>query len=353
MDQIKIKIGNRLVGEEEPAFIIAEAGVNHNGSLKRAKELIIKAAEAGADAIKFQTYKAEKLVTKTAPRFWDWKDEEKPNGTQYDSYSQLDKLPLEAYPEMIETCKENNIEFLSTPFDEESADFLARLSIKAFKVSSSDITNIPLLKHIAKKELPIILSTGASTIGEIDEAVQTIKSEGNNKVILLQCTLCYPTEPKDANLRIIQTLSSIYPHYPIGLSDHTMGIAIPIAAVALGAKVIEKHYTIDKTLLKSADHWLSVDPNELKEMVSGIRKVEEALGSGEKKVFDVEKITYKYDKRSIVARQNISKGATIKKDMLIMKRPGTGIPPKFLPIIVNRVARRDLKEDSLILWSDI
>ena len=186
----------------------------------------------------------------------------------------------------------------------------------------------------------------------IDEAVQTIKSEGNNKIILLHCTLCYPTEPKDVNLRIIQTLSSIYPHYFIGLSDHTMGIAIPIAAVALGAKVIEKHYTIDKTLLKSADHWLSVDPNELNEMVSGIRKVEEALDSGEKKVFDVEKITYKYDKRSIVARQNISKGATIKKDMLIMKRPGTGIPPKFTDLIIGRTAQKNIKEDSILKWGD-
>lgn len=349
-----IEIGNHIIGGEEPAFIVAEAGVNHNGSLERAKDLVIQAANAGADAIKFQTYKAEKLVTKNAPRFWNWDGEEIPDGTQYDSYSQLDKLPLDAYYEIAKTCRRHNIEFLSTPFDEESADFLTEeLGMKAIKVSSSDITNISFLKHLAKKQLPMMVSTGAATLGEIEEAINTIRNEGNEKIIILHCTLCYPTEAKDANLRIISTLKTVFPRYPIGLSDHTRGITIPIAAVALGAKVIEKHYTIDKTLLKSADHWLSVDAQELKEMVNSIRMVELALGSSEKKVFDVEQETYKYDKRSIVAAKDIPGGTIIREDMLVMKRPGTGIQPKFIDLITGRKAVKDIKEDTLLSWDDV
>ena len=349
-----IEIGNHIIGGEEPAFIVAEAGVNHNGSLERAKDLVIQAANAGADAIKFQTYKAEKLVTKNAPRFWNWDGEEIPDGTQYDSYSQLDKLPLDAYYEIAKTCRRHNIEFISTPFDEESADFLTEeLGMKAIKVSSSDITNISFLKHLAKKQLPMMVSTGAATLGEIEEAINTIRNEGNEKIIILHCTLCYPTEAKDANLRIISTLKTVFPRYPIGLSDHTRGITIPIAAVALGAKVIEKHYTIDKTLLKSADHWLSVDAQELKEMVNSIRMVELALGSSEKKVFDVEQETYKYDKRSIVAAKDIPGGTIIREDMLVMKRPGTGIQPKFIDLITGRKAVKDIKEDTLLSWDDV
>ena len=349
-----IEIGKHIIGGDEPTYIVADAGVNHNCSLDRAKELVIKAADAGADAIKFQTFKAEKLVTKTAPRFWNWGGEEIPNGTQYDSYSKLDKLPLDAYYEIAATCTRHNIEFLSTPFDEESADFLtAELDMKAIKVSSSDITNISFLKYLAKKQLPMMVSTGAATLGEIEEAVNTIRNEGNEKIIILHCTLCYPTEAKDANLRIISTLKTVFPQYPIGLSDHTKGITIPIAAVALGAKVIEKHYTIDKTLLKSADHWLSVDAQELKDMVNNIKMVESALGSSEKKVFDVEQVTYKYDKRSIVAAKDIPGGTIIGEDMLVMKRPGTGIQPKFIDLITGRKAVKDIKEDTLLSWDDV
>ena len=349
-----MKIGKHIIGDEEPTFIVAEAGVNHNGSLERAKDLVIQAANSGADAIKFQTYKAEKLVTKNAPRFWNWAGEEMPDGTQYDSYSQLDKLPLDTYYKIVETCKRHNIDFISTPFDEESADFLTEeLGMKAIKVSSSDITNIPFLKHLAKKQLPMIVSTGATTLGEIEEAVNTIQNEGNERIIILHCTLCYPTEAKDANLGIISTLKTVFPRYPIGLSDHTRGLTIPVAAVALGAKVIEKHYTIDKTLLKSADHWLSVDAQELKEMVNSIRLVELALGSSEKKVFEVEQETYKYDKRSIVTAKDIPEDTIIREDMLVMKRPGTGIQPKFMDLIIGRKAVKDIKEDTLLSWDDV
>ncbi len=346
----KVKIGERVVGTGEPTYVIAEAGVNHNGSLVRAIDLIRKAAESGADAIKFQTYKAEKLVTKQAPRFWDWEGEENKDGTQYDSYSKLDKFPLEHYPELIKTCKESNIEFLSTPFDEESAEALVRFGMKAIKVSSSDVTNIPFLRTLAKHNLPILLSVGASTVGEIDEAVEAIEREGNKNIVIMQCTLVYPTPFEHANLRVIPTLATIFPEYPVGLSDHTLGTSIPPAAVALGACVVEKHYTVDKSLMESADHWLSVDPVELKQMVESIRNVEKALGSSKKYVLPAEKETYMYDKRSLVSARAIPEGTQITLDMLTHKRPGTGIRPKYRDIVVGRYARRDIPEDMTITW---
>lgn len=350
----KVTIGRRLVGDGEPTFVMAEAGVNHNGSLERARELVVKAAKAGADAIKFQTYKADKLVTRTAPRFWQWDGEEDPNGTQWDSYSKLDDMPLDAYFEIARVCQENDIEFLSTPFDEESADFLVdKVGMRAIKVSSSDLTNIPFLTRLAKKQLPMFVSTGASTLGEVEEAVTAIRSTGNEKIILLHCTLHYPTEPRDANLRVMGTLKAVYAQYPIGLSDHTIGAVVPLAAVALGATVIEKHYTVDKSLLKSADHPISVDPGELGEMVRNIRAVELALGSGEKKVLDVERETYKYDKRSVVAVKDIPGGAVIQRDSLALKRPGTGIRPKFLELVIGRQARKDIQKDDIITWDMI
>ena len=329
-------------------FVIAEAGVNHNGSLARAKDLIVKAAEAGADGIKFQTYKADKLVTKSAPMFWNWKDETAKS--QHEAYSGLDKFPDKNYPILIQTCKDNGIEFLSTAFDKESAKMLVKAGMKYFKVASSCIVDIPYLKFIAQYQLPIILSTGASTLGDIEEAVEAIEGEGNNQITLLQCTLKYPTQPKDANLLAIQSLKRNFPDLEVGLSDHTMGIAIPIAAAALGATMIEKHYTVDKTLLKSADHWLSVDPEELEQMVASIRQVEVALGTGVKRILQCERETYIVDKSSIVSWKDIKKGDKITEDMLICKRPGTGIRPKFLNIIVGRIATQDIPKDTVLTW---
>jgi len=347
---VRIKIGAKFVGASDPTYVIAEAGVNHNGSLARAKDLIKKAAKAGADAIKFQTYTAEKLVTKKAPRFWDWKGEKKKAGTQYDSYSLLDKFPLRYYPELIRTCRKYGIEFLSTPFDEDSADALVKFGMKAIKVSSSDVTNLQFLSHLAKHKIPILLSVGASTMGEIEDAVSTIEKTGNKKIVIMQCTLIYPTPFEHANLRVIPTLASIFPEYPTGLSDHTLGTHIPPAAVALGARVIEKHYTVDKTLPASPDHHLSVDPPELKEMIQAIRHVEAALGVSRKYVLPAERHTYLYDKRSLVTACDIRKGQKITKAMLAYKRPGTGIRPKFLDDVIGRVARNDIPADTTITW---
>lgn len=351
-DNVRIKIGKKYISSNDPTYVVAEAGVNHNNSLSRAKELIQKAARAGADAIKFQTYKAGRLVTKQAPRFWEWKGEKKKDGTQHDSYATMDvdQFPLKHYPELIRTCKRYGIEFLSTPFDEDSADALVKLGMKAIKVSSSDVTNLPFLSYLAKFKLPILLSVGASTVGEIEDAVEIIEKAGNRNIAIMQCTLVYPTPYEHANLRVIPTLATLFPEYPIGLSDHTLGVHVPPAAVALGARVIEKHYTVDKTLPNSPDHHLSVDPVELKEMVQAIRHVEAALGDSKKYVLDVEHRTYLYDKRSLVSACTIKKGTKITKKMLTHKRPGTGIRPKYLNVVIGRRAAVDIPEDTTLTW---
>lgn len=351
-----MKIGNKEIGNK--VYVIAEAGVNHNGSLDRAKELIIAAAKSGADAIKFQTYTADELVVKGTPKFWDWEGD-KNRETQYDAYKAIGGFGYENYPEMIQCCKDNNIEFLSTPFSFEAADKLNSFGVNAFKIASSDMSTLPFLEHIAKFGKPILLSTGASTIEEIHEAVDVIEGAGNSQIIILHCTLCYPTEPDDMNLNIIKTLEKEFPMYPIGISDHTLGATPSIIAAGFGAKVIEKHFTIDKTLPDSADHWLSVDPIELKEIVDGVAKrpftvfTDRLGGSSEKKIFDCELETRKYDKRSIVSFVDIPSGTLITNEMITYKRPGTGIWPKFHKIVVGKKAIEDIKEDTTLTWNMI
>jgi len=262
----------------------------------------------------------------------------------------MDKLPLETYPELVKTCEDNDIEFLSTPFDDDSLDFLVKLGMKAVKVSSSDLTDLPFLKHTAKTGLPIFLSTGAASYEEIDEAVRTIENEGNKQIVLMQCTLNYPTDYKDANLRVIPTFAQMYPEYTIGLSDHTLGINVSPAAVALGARLIEKHYTVDKNLPLSPDHHLSLDPAEMTAMTIAIKQVEAALGDSRKYVLDIESETYKYDKRSLVTTKDIPAGTVITAEMITRKRPGTGIRPKFLPDVIGRTTKADIQKDTTLTW---
>lgn len=349
-----MKIGNKEIGYG--TYVIAEFGVNHNGSLERAKEGIRKAAEAGADAIKFQTYTADELVVRGTPKFWEFEGDNGKN--QHDAYSEIGGFPLEYYPELIKCCKENNIEFLSTAFSFEAADYLNSLGMAAFKVASSDMSHLPFLTHIAKFGKPIILSTGASTMEEIKEAVDTILEAGNNQIIILHCTLCYPTMYKDrevhyedANLNIINTLAMEFPHLPIGISDHTQTSFSSVIARAMGACVIEKHYTVDKTLGKSADHWFSVDPKELKEIVDGCKQVVTLAGSAHKRVFECEEETRKYDKRSIVSKVAIPAGTTITEEMLTYKRPGTGIWPKYNKLVIGKKANQDIPADTILQWT--
>jgi sialic acid synthase SpsE len=339
-----IKIGDKVLGEKP--YIIAEFGVNHNGSFERAKEAIVAAAQAGADAIKFQTYTADELVVKGTPKFWKSEGGDIGND-QYEAYKALGGTPYEWYPELMKICEDNGIEFLSTPFSIKAADYLNSIGMKAFKVASSDLSTLPYLEHIAKFGKPILLSTGASTMEEIHEAVETIENAGNTQIVVLHCTLCYPTKPEDANFNMIRTLSKEFPFYAVGISDHTLGVESSIVAAAYGAQVIEKHFTVDKTLPDSADHWLSVDPSELKEIVD---RSSVYGGYSEKFVLDCENETRIYDKRSLVSACDIIKGTVITKDMITYKRPGTGIWPKFLPIVVGKKALIDIKEDTTLTW---
>lgn len=332
--------------------IIAEAGVNHLGRMDYAEELVKSAKRAGANIIKFQTYKASKLTTKSAPRFWDWDGEAVAGGSQFDSYSRLDSFGEAEYKQLISICKKNDIEFLSTPFDEESAEMLVRLGMKGFKIASCDITNIPFLRQLAKYKLPILLSTGASNIDEIRSAVEAIKSAGTNQIGIMQCTLCYPTEVDDANLLAIKTIKDAFPNYLVGFSDHTLGTTIASASILLGVSYIEKHYTFDKTLPESADHWLSLDEAELKNLVDSVRLLERAMGSEVKDKKACEDVTFKYARRSVVANKNIVAGKIIEADDLTCKRPGTGLSPVYVDRIVGAVAVRDIKEDSIITMND-
>lgn len=343
----QMKIGNKVIGER--TYVIAEFGVNHNGSLDRAKEAIVKAKNAGADAIKFQTYTADELVVKGTPKFWD-AEVDKDKKDQHEAYKALEGFKKEWYPELIRTCESFGIEFLSTPFSFEAADFLNELGMKAFKIASSDMSTIPYLKHIARYNKPIILSTGAASMDEVKDAVKAIESEGNDQIIILHCTLCYPTQDKDANLNIINTFKKEFPWYPIGISDHTLGTFPTTIAMAMGASVVEKHYTVDKTLGMSADHWLSVDPSELKEIVDNARKIEVLRGSDVKSVFEAEKHTRMYDKRSIVSKIGIREGQVITEGMLTFKRPGTGIAPKDIGKVLGKKARVTIPEDTTFQW---
>jgi len=266
---MKTKIGDKLIGEEEPCFIIAEAGVNHNGSIELAKKLIDAAKDAGADAVKFQTFKTENVVVKDAQKA-EYQKETTGEGSQYEMIKKLE-LTEEDFRELADYAKEKDIMFLSSPFDKESVDLLNELDVPAFKVGSGEITNLPLLRYIAKKEKPIILSTGMSTLGEIEEALDVIRSEGVEDIILLHCVSNYPARIEDVNLRALGTLKQAF-KLPVGFSDHTLGITAPIAAVALGACVIEKHFTLDRNL-PGPDHKASLEPEELKEMAKAIREV--------------------------------------------------------------------------------
>ena len=346
----KIKIGNRYIGEDEPVFIIAEAGVNHNGDMELAKKLIDVAAEAKADAIKFQTFKAEHVVTKTAQKASYQIKNTRSNESQYEMIKKFE-LTEEEFKELYNYAKKKSIIFLSTPFDFESVDFLNELGIPAFKVSSGDLTNIPFLEYIAKKEKPIILSTGMGTIGEVEEAVNAIKEMGNENLILLHCVSNYPAKIESLNLRAIKTLKGTF-KLPTGFSDHSLGIYAPIAAVALGAVVIEKHFTLDKKL-PGPDHKASLDPDELKEMIKTIRLIEKALGNGIKKPTVEEEEIKKVVRRSIVAKVEIPKGTTITKDMITFKRPGVGLLPKYIKYIIGKKARRKISIDELIFWWDV
>lgn len=345
-----IKIEEKYIGIGNSCFIIAEAGVNHNGELEIAKKLIDSAAELGADAIKFQTFITEKVISSYAPMA----DYQKKNiGSESSQLEMVKKLELsfEEFTEIKEYCKHKGIIFLSSPFDFESVDFLENIGISAYKIGSGEITNIPFLSYVSSKGKPIILSTGMSSLAEVEQAMDIIKSEGNDKIILLHCTSNYPTNYNDVNLRAMETLKYAF-KVPVGYSDHTEGIEISIAALAMGAVVIEKHFTLDKSM-EGPDHKASLSPEELKKLITSIRNVEKAFGDGIKKITEAEKNVRSVARKSIVANKRIKQGDIIKLEDLTFKRPGSGIEPKMVDMIINKKAKVDISYDEIITWEMI
>tara|TARA_R110002111_G_scaffold260570_2_gene332011 strand:+ start:1416 stop:2417 length:1002 start_codon:yes stop_codon:yes gene_type:complete len=329
-------------------LIIAEAGVNHNGDIQLAKQLIDAASEAGVDYVKFQTFKSEKLVSKNAEKA---KYQKENTGNSSESQlKMLQKLELSEadHLELITYCKSKDIKFLSTAFDLESIDFLNRLNIDLFKVPSGEITNYPYLEKIGSLGKPIIISTGMATIDEIGHAMAVVMKSGTprHKITVLHCNTEYPTPMHDVNLNAMQTIAETY-GVPIGYSDHTLGIEVPTAAVALGATVIEKHFTLDKTL-PGPDHKASLEPNELKAMVIAIRNIESALGDFEKEPTPSELKNKSVARKSIVANTSIKKGDVLTKDNITTKRPGNGISAMEWPNIIDTTAKKDYLEDDLI-----
>ena len=329
-------------------LIIAEAGVNHNGDIAKAKALIDKGAEAGVDYVKFQTFKAEKLVTKQAKRASYQDKNTQDNDSQYEMLKKLE-LSQALHQELMDYCNQKGVKFLSTGFDSESLVFLAQLGITIAKVPSGEITNLPYLRQVASLFPEVILSTGMATRDEIKDTVKVLIDNGvsKNKITILHCNTEYPTPMEDVNLKAMLHIQREL-GVPVGYSDHTLGIEVPIAAVALGATVIEKHFTLDKTL-PGPDHKASLEPDELKAMVSAIRNIEKARGgSGLKEVSKSEEKNKPIARKSIVASTDIKKGNIFTPENLTVKRPGTGISPMQWDEVIGKEAKRDFQEDELI-----
>ncbi len=326
-------------------FIIAEAGVNHNGDLELAKKLVDAAVEAGADVVKFQTFKAEKLVCKNAEKADYQKETTDTSESQFEMLKKLE-LTEEMHTQLLSYCKEKGILFLSTPFDVESVDYLTGLGMDIMKIPSGEITNYPYLRKVAQTGKKVILSTGMSDIEEVKAAVAVLKEYGSKDIAVLHCNTEYPTPYADVNLNAMLVLRDEL-GIEIGYSDHTQGIEIPIAAVAMGAKIIEKHFTLDKTM-DGPDHKASLEPHELKEMVSAIRNVEAALGDGVKVPSVSEQKNIAIARKSIVAKCRIEKGEIFTEENLTAKRPGTGISPMRWNDIIGTIAQRSYNEDELI-----
>jgi N-acetylneuraminate synthase/N,N'-diacetyllegionaminate synthase len=335
-------------------FIIAEAGVNHNGDFERAKKLIKVAAEAGADVVKFQTFKAEKLVSSSAKKAqYQQKNSDENDDSQFNMLKKLE-LPFDWHQELIDYAKTYKIQFASTGFDEESVDFLANLGQSFFKIPSGEITNFPYLQNIAKKRKTTILSTGMADLHEIAEAIEVLLAAGLSKenITVLHCNTAYPTPMEDVNLKAMLHIEQAL-KAKIGYSDHTLGIEVPIAAVALGATVIEKHFTLDRNL-PGPDHSASLEPIELKAMVQAIRNIEKALsGSGIKSPTPSERGNKIVARKSIMLNKNLVSGTIITEGDLDIKRPGNGISPMKINEVIGKKLKSDLSKETILKWEDL
>lgn len=347
-----IRLGNRVINSNSLPYVIAEIGVNHEGSLEKAKEMIRLAKEGGADAAKFQSYKAETLASRFSPAYWDTSRE--PTQSQYALFKKYDKFGAKEYVELAEHCKKVGIDFVSTPFDDNAIDFLYPL-IPFYKIASADITNIPFLRKIARKSKPIVLSTGASTLAEIDIAVNELRKNGCEQLALLHCVLNYPTLDENANLNMIANLIQNYPDFVIGYSDHTIPdetMFVLTVAYLKGAVIIEKHFTFDKTR-PGNDHYHAMDIHDLKVVLANVRRVASLEGSSFKQYLASEETSRENARRSIVSTKTIKRGTKLTEAMLTYKRPGHGISPLYWDIVIGREVNKDIGEDTVLTWGDL
>jgi len=338
----------KLPDMKRSTLIIAEAGINHNGSIEMARQLISAAANAGADAVKFQTFRTESLVTKRALKADYQKKAGRSDESQYEMLRKVE-LDHDSHRELMSCCVEKGVMFLSSPFDLESIDFLDALGLEMFKIPSGEITNLPYLRRMGCLRKKVLLSTGMSNLGEIEDALEVLTAAGTNKddITVLHCNTEYPTSMSDVNLRAMNTIKQAF-QVRVGYSDHTLGIEIPIAAVALGASVIEKHFTLDKTL-DGADHKASLDADEFRAMVNAIRNTELAMGESIKKPSHGEAKNIEIVRKSIVAAREIKKGEILSEKNLTTKRPGSGINPMRWDDVIGKKAPRDFQPDDMII----
>ena len=347
----------RGIMKKNKLYLIAEMGVNFYDTAKQlnitpleaAKLYIDKAAEAGIDCAKFQSYKANTIVSKNSPAYWDTTKEA--TKTQYELFQKFDGFGESEYKELCDYTHSKGMDFTSTPFDYASADYLYDM-VDFYKISSSDLSNIPFIKHIAAKGKPMVVSVGAAYLSEVDEAIRAMKEVGNNDISILHCVLSYPTDPKDANLKIIETLKKVFPDVKVGFSDHVapdptmMTLA---TAYILGSEIIEKHFTLDKTLTGN-DHYHSGDPEDFKKARANFNMIDTVLGNPEKTVLDCELVPRREARRSLVLTRSMKAGEKITEKDIMPKRPGTGISPKYTDIVLGRAVKQDLEEDTILTW---
>lgn len=344
-----VPIAGRLVGRGNPCFVIAEAGVNHNGSAELAHKLVDAAFRAGADAVKFQTFVADVLAMPSAEKA-GYQTEATGAGCQRDMLAELE-LPFEEFTSLQKHCRDLGLIFLSSPFDAKSLDFLDRIDVAAIKVPSGEVTNVPYLTHVGRKGRPVILSTGMATEAEIAEAVRVIDGAGATQIVVLHCISAYPAPYADINLRAMETLERRF-NRPTGLSDHSLGVTIPIAAAALSACMLEKHLTLDRAL-PGPDHKASLEPAEFGDMVEAIRHVEVALGDGQKVPTALERDTAKVARKSLHARYDLPAGTVLSEDGIIIARPENGLPPAMLDRVIGRELRNAIACGEPIRQDDI
>jgi len=332
----EIIINNRKIGLKYKPFFIAEAGLNHNGDISIAKQMIDQAIESGADAIKFQTYKSEEFLTESSEYFDFFKNVE---------------LSFDEFKELSDYAKEKNFTFFSAPFDIPSADFLNQIDVPCFKIASSDLNNMPLIRHIAKMKKPMIISTGIGTIKEIEEAVNWCLSEDNNQIALLHCVANYPALPEETNLNAIKSIMEKF-SFPVGYSDNGESTLVDLAAVSIGACIVEKHYTLDKKF-DGPDHVFSIEPKDLKHLTSQLSLISQMKGTGLKAPTDSELSNKKAIRKSITAKIDIQEGEKLSEENLSIKRPEGGIEPKFWDSTISKQAKKLIKKDSIIKWDDL